>query len=295
MHSNGAVKNVLSFDIEDTFQYLYRNKNGKQAAPTQQVVESTMALVNILAEYKVSATFFILGIVAECFPELIANVANAGHEIATHGHSHKFVSSMSPDEFYEDVTRSLSLLSSASDYQVIGYRAPAFSITSANCKWVWERLQQAGIRYDSSVVSGRWFENKGQQNLSPFALNSDLTELPITTINYGNRSFPLGGTYFRLFPYSVIRNTVIAENASGRPAVIYLHPYEFDFYQLPTRRKDFDYSGVPLKQRVLTEVHRGVRHINRTSSRLKLERLLSEFEFTTAASLLDKSKLPLKK
>ena len=99
---------------------------------------------------KVQGTFFVLGWIAERYPELVRRIQKEGHEIACHGHSHKLIYTQTRDEFRQDVKKAKSILENIIGGEVIGYRAPSYSITHKS-QWAFEVLAEEGFKYDSSV------------------------------------------------------------------------------------------------------------------------------------------------
>ena len=140
----------MSVDVEDWFQV--ENLKPVIARSTwdsreRRVERNTMRLLEVLGENQASGTFFILGWVAERHPDLIRRIADAGHEIASHGYGHELLYNLTESEFRADVERSKKLLEDTTGQQVVGYRAPSFSITD----WAVSVLQEMGFEYDSSV------------------------------------------------------------------------------------------------------------------------------------------------
>src|SRR5438105_10620758 len=147
------MQNALSIDVEDWFCA----NNLASLIPRQQwdqcesrVVGTTREVLSILQAGSTRATFFVLGWVAERFPQLVREIVAAGHELATHGYFHRLLTEMTPAEFEEDLGRSLDVLRNISSEPVIGFRAPSFTIVKSTF-WALPILERAGIRYDSSV------------------------------------------------------------------------------------------------------------------------------------------------
>ncbi len=276
--------NMLSFDVEDSFQILYRDTSGKTTPPTQQVVVSTEQILGILKRHNTKGTFFILGTVAEAFPNLVKQIADQGHEIATHGHTHRFVSSLSQDEFDYELKTSLSILRKLSGQPVVGHRAPAFSIDAEGMEWAFETMRANDILYDSSIV--KQFDASQPSNAKPFTTTGGIIEVPMPRVSFGVKQGLIGGSYLRLFPYSLIRSRIKQSNSLDANSLVYMHPYEFDTYQFDSYPMTFDYSGVPIKQRVETRVAKIQRKINRSKSAQKLASLITEFKFFPIATAL---------
>ncbi len=193
-------------------------------------VERNMdVILSMLDERGIAATFFTLGWIAERYPAMVKRMASCGHEIASHGSSHRRVSDQSPEQFLEDVTRSKALIEDLCGMEVKGYRAPSFSIGASNL-WALDVLQEAGYRYSSSIYPIA-HDHYGMPEAPRFGFrHGDLLELPATTISLFNRNLPAsGGGYFRLLPYSVSRWMMHRVNESDRePCIFYFHPWEID-------------------------------------------------------------------
>ncbi|MCZ8243211.1 MAG: DUF3473 domain-containing protein [Microcystis sp. LE19-131.1A] len=263
--------NALTFDVEDYFQVeSFTNivSRGDWSQYPIRVVENTQRILNLLREYKTHATFFVLGWVADRYPELVQEIADDGHEIATHGYWHQLIYRQTPEEFATDLENSLEAIQKAlGSYSVVGYRAPVFSITNQSL-WALDILQKHGIKYDSSIFPVAVHDRYGISNADRFAnqIGEGLWEFPPSTVQLGKRNLPVaGGGYFRLFPLPLTRWAIRQINAEGQPAVIYLHPWEFD----PEQPR---ISGASLLSRF-----RHYLNLEQTESRLR--KLLEEFQF----------------
>ncbi len=233
---NNRILNALTVDFEDWYHGLTRtNPHPERWDDLRSRIEVTASLLlDLLAEIDLHATFFILGDVAQRFPQLIRRISEMGHELASHGFSHRPVYLLTPEEFRRDLDRTHKLISDITGVGVIGFRAPYFSIDERNL-WSFEVLDQAGYHYDSSVFpsktilygypSANRFPNRPQPGYR-------IIEYPITTIRLLGHNFPLsGGFYSRMLPYQIIRWGVRKINKQGVPAIIYIHPWELDLHQ----------------------------------------------------------------
>ena len=234
---------------------------------------NVIALLEMLARNKAKATFFVLGWVGERKQEMVRTIRQEGHEIATHGYSHRLLTSLTPGEFEDDLTKSLAVLRSCISDPVVGFRAPSFTVTKGTL-WALDTLAKHGILYDSSVFPVGFHPDYGMPDSPrrPYKIREGLWELPLSTVEIGSRRLPIsGGGYFRIFPYAVTRMGIRRLNKEGLPVVFYLHPWEID----------------PAQPRVRLPWLKKFRHycnLDKTISRL--ERLLSEFQFTTLRSLV---------
>ncbi len=231
-----SILNALSVDVEDWFHVSLFRRHVKRSHWDD--LESTVApnvcrILNLFAKYDVRATFFILGWVAERYPEIVLAIKEQGHEIASHGYGHQVVFEQTPTEFYDDVKRSIEILENIGGAPVKGYRAPSYSITRASL-WAWEKLVKLGITYDSSVFPIKHdLYGVADAPRFPFKVTvageGELTEFPITTVKYFGRNIPMaGGGYLRLYPFWFFKRSIQKLNNEGKPAVIYFHPWEVD-------------------------------------------------------------------
>lgn len=273
------VLNALSVDVEDWFHVGAFERTISRSSwdgLTHRVERNTDAVLALFADAGVSATFFTLGWVAERYPALMRRIAEAGHEVASHGYDHARVFTLSPEVFRADLRRSRALLEDASGQRVIGYRAPSFSIDHRT-PWAHAILAEEGYRYSSSVAPIR-HDHYGWPESPRFAwrpvTGSDLLELPVTTAEFGGRRLAAGGGgFFRLLPYGFSRWAIRQVNGREKqPAIIYFHPWEID----PDQPR---VAGAPLRSRL--------RHYSNLSVMAdKLRRLTQDFSWTRVDALV---------
>jgi polysaccharide deacetylase family protein (PEP-CTERM system associated) len=282
---NGAT-NILTLDIEDWCQSspeIFNTVGTPHASsPTMQVVANTRRLLRILDEFKTRSTCFVLGSVAEAFPDLVCEIRDSGHEIASHGYHHLPVYLLKPSEFKNDVTRSLECLERISGERIRGYRAPYFSITRVT-DWAIPILADLGLEYDASVfpLNRRYYRIpgwNGNQDVERFPgilefMDKSLFELPPTTVRILGQNLPFGGgAFLGLFPLSLFRWAIRSTNDFGHPSIFYLHPHDLDCRGLC---QSMPHST--LKKRLL----HWVLNIGRRNNEWKLRKLLMEFSFTS--------------
>lgn len=269
------IKNCYTVDLEDWGQ----STLGPDTPITDRVVRNTARNLAILAECSVRATFFVLGKVAEKFPQTIRDVQAAGHEIASHGYGHELVFDLTPERFRDDVQKSLDILAGITGLRPVGYRAPAFSITERSL-WAPQILAELGFKYSSSVFpfAGRRYGIPTAPRFIHVWDSCALVEFPMTTARFLGRNRPVcGGGYFRLLPGMVARAAIRRVNREGRPAVIYMHPYEIDVYELrELKAAGWRFSA---KTHFMQALFRG-----RIEGRLR--KLFAAFRFATMAEIL---------
>ncbi len=228
------VVNAMTVDVEDYFQVsafeAHVDKDQWQTWPLR-VEENTLRILDLFAAHHVRGTFFILGWVAERYPDLVKRIVSGGHEIASHGWDHVRVNTQTPGEFRKDIERTRKLLQDLSGEPVLGYRAASYSI-GASESWAWEQLAEAGYRYSSSIVPIR-HDLYGIPGAPRFAFDTAggrLLEIPITTVPLLGRNINCGGGgWFRLFPYHFSRWALARVNElDGQAGIFYFHPWEID-------------------------------------------------------------------
>ncbi|MGH7515129.1 MAG: XrtA system polysaccharide deacetylase [Gemmatimonadales bacterium] len=271
------MKNVMSVDVEDWFCVYNLSRlvpYADWAKCESRVEHNTVRLLDLFRKHEVEATFFVLGWVADRFPDLVREIEREGHEIASHGFSHRLLTFMSPQEFRADLQRSLEVLAKVTSQEVHGFRAPSFSLTRKTL-WAVDILKETGIRYDSSVFPVGFHPEYGMvdADLRPHQLAPGLTELPMSVAEVFGRRIPCsGGGYFRLYPYAMTRWLMRRCNEQGRAVIFYLHPWEVDPEQPRV-------SGMSWSTRL--------RHYtNLAETEERLERLLGDFTFTSARKLI---------
>jgi polysaccharide deacetylase family protein (PEP-CTERM system associated) len=270
------TRNVLTIDVEDWPQ----STLDASLQITPRARDNTFRLLDLLATTGVKATFFVLGLVAARFPDVVRRITADGHEVGSHGHAHRPVDRMTPEEFRADLRRSIAAIEDAGAGKVLGYRAPDFSISERSL-WALTILAEEGLAYDSSLfpISGPRYGVRASfrepcRILCPAV--SDFVEFPLPTIEWKGFRFPAaGGGYFRLFPYWVTRSAISRMNQAGTPATVYLHPYELD-------AQEFRSTSVPIPWRL-----RLTQGLMRSRVAPRLRRLLRDFSWGPAAAWLE--------
>jgi polysaccharide deacetylase family protein (PEP-CTERM system associated) len=220
-------RHALSVDVEDWYHDV---AVGAVAEPQSRVEANTLRLLELLGEYGTRATFFFLGTVAERCPHLVRQVASAGHELGSHGYTHRPVPWLSRAEFRAEVTRSLRVIEDACGEAVRAYRAPYFSI-AAGMDWPLDVLRDAGVRYDSSILSA-----VGRPALRlvaprvPYALTNGLWEIPVAVLRFARVHYlPMAsGAGLRLLPPAWFDYWLRRFEREVGAGLFYLHPWELD-------------------------------------------------------------------
>ena len=273
--------NALTVDVEEFFQVSLF----KEAAPParwdaypRRAADSVRRLLDLFAARGVKATFFTLGWVAEREKKLMREIAAGGHEIASHGYSHREIGELEPWQFRADLSRARAAIEDTAGVRVTGYRAPSWSIVPSTL-WALEILAEEGYAFDSSIFPIR-HDRYGipDRPRAPHripTMSGSIIEVPPATARAFGQNLPVaGGGYLRHFPPAVIRWGISQMNRDAIPAVVYLHPWEID----PGQPR----IDVPALTRV-----RHYRNLDKVYARL--DALTREFRFGTIAQMLEKN------
>lgn len=236
---------------------------------------SIEALLGLLDQHNVRGTFFVLGWIAKHRPEVVLAIAAAGHEIASHGFWHERVTSLGHQAFRDDVRSSKNALESVTGAEIIGYRAPSFSIIPG-WEWAFDVLIEEGYRYDSSLFpihrDGYGYPGSPRAPHVIERASGRIAEFPLATTSILRYPVPAaGGGYLRQFPLSIIRRAFREASERGEPATFYIHPWEVD----------------PGQPRLAVSALNRLRHYRGLGDTLeRIDLLLTEFRFDTIASHL---------
>ncbi len=272
------IINAMTVDVEDYFHVsAFEGTISRDDWSTLacRVEGNTHRILDLFDENNTTATFFVLGWVAERYPTLVRSIVERGHELASHGFSHVRVTMQTPDKFRNDITRTKQLLEDLAGVRVVGYRAPSYSIGTSNL-WALDELSQAGYEYSSSIYPIK-HDIYGMPDAPRHAFypngSRGILEVPITTLEIAGRRLPCGGGgFFRLYPYRFSKWAFSRVNINERvPGIFYFHPWEID----PDQPRQ---TGISLKTRC-----RHYLHLDRMVSRL--QHLLKDFQWSTMADV----------
>jgi polysaccharide deacetylase family protein (PEP-CTERM system associated) len=280
----GAPQNALSFDVEDYFQVAALasavDRKSWDAQPAR-VDANTARLLDLLARRGVRATFFVLGWIAERHPNIVRDIAAAGHEIACHGYSHELIYRQSPDVFRQETgARSASSRPVADAHPLDA----ATLVHTRQSLWALDILLEQGFEYDSSIFPTHHdLYGIPEAPRVPHRLalpgGGTLLEFPPSTVRLGSWNLPVaGGGYFRLLPLAVTRWAIRRVNREGLPFLFYLHPWEID----------------PGQPRLKVGLKSRFRHYtNIASCERKLDALLGEFPMGPVWDALQAPAIPV--
>ena len=265
------VRHFFTVDVEEYFQvnaFEHAIPRTEWTRWPSRLEHSMTTLLELMDRHRTVGTFFVLGWVADRMPDVVRQIARAGHEVASHGFWHRRAFTMSPVEFREDVRSSKALLEDIVGQAVIGFRAPSFSIIPG-LEWTFDILLEEGFRYDSSLFPVHRREyGYPRAARDPHVLprqTGTIAEFPLATARVAGFSVPAaGGGYLRQLPFALIQRAFRQAEARTQAATFYMHPWEIDADQ-PRVRVD-----------LITRV-RHYRGLKRTLGRV--DRLLSDFRF----------------
>lgn len=268
---------LLSLDVEDWFHlvgagldYQFKKPDGGIASwetRTCRVDQNTRWILDLLDEYGVKATFFILGWIAERFPKLVLEIHNRGHEVASHSYWHRIVYTLEPEEFRQDLRRSVDVLQDITGQKVHGFRASTASITD----WAIDIIAEEGLTYDSSLFPVTYHDVYGrltgtQIDLPIERLSNGLWEVKLSSLKFLGKHIPWsGGGYFRLVPYPLFKWGVTKILRCQGVFQFFIHPWELD-------------NDSPVLQE-LKPVYKFRRYIFIHKTRPRFRRLINDFTF----------------
>ncbi|MDG2282520.1 MAG: DUF3473 domain-containing protein [Longimicrobiales bacterium] len=230
------VRHHFTVDVEEYFHptALTRHYPMAEWSTLERRAPAVMdRLLDVLAGHEVTGTFFILGWLAEQEPEMVRRCSEAGHEIASHGYEHELVGELGPDGFRESVRRSRAILQDLTGRDVIGYRAPSFSIVPG-LEWAFDTLLEEGYRYDASLFPITQHPTYGYPSSPPDPHWIErpagrIAEFPSTTARWLGKTLPAsGGAYFRVLPPTLVYRGLSQASERGEPGMFYIHPWELD-------------------------------------------------------------------
>jgi len=271
------MNNAMTVDLEDWHHSIDSIPFEDWDKYESRVEANTYKILENFKESDVKATFFILGYIAEKYPSLVKEISSLGHEIATHGYSHRLIYRLTPKEFRDDLKRSIAAIEDVSRQKVLGFRAPYWSITKESY-WALDILQEEGIIYDSSIYPIKtYLYGIPDAPVYPYVVKENnrkkLIEFPPSTVTvFGKRVPVAGGFYMRLLPYWFIKSGIKRINKDGQSAIVYIHPPEFD-PQKPVVK-------LPFMEKIL-------HYYNLDVMEGKIKQLISEFQFGTIKEILN--------
>lgn len=268
---------IMCVDLEEWYDINLASGIDKVNAE-KRVKENVDILLKIFDRENVKATFFVVGSIAEQYPEMLKLIRSRGHEIGCHSYAHKLIYEQSPEEFRKDTVKAKSIIEDIIGEDIVSYRAPSWSITKKSF-WALKILQEEGFKYDSSIFP---FENflygvkdapEGIYSTQKYNEQTNMIECPPSVIKIGKFVVPYsGGTYIRFLPYVFVKLFININSKNGRASVVYIHPWEID--------KNTPRIKMRIRDRIITYFG-----INRNFK--KLNNLIRDFKFDSMKNCLN--------
>lgn len=268
--------NAISFDVEEWY---HRNDLDIPAHRIDgnrgKVVEDVGKILHLLRCYRTKATFFIVGSLAEEYPEMVQKISEEGHEIASHSYNHHLVYKQKPEEFRKDLRMSISVLEKVSGKRVLGYRAPSWSITEES-SWALDIMKEEGLWYDSSIFPVKTpLYGISNADIYPGEIRSGLLEFPVSIgICLGKKIPFTSGIFFRLMPCWLMRTFGRDTNIQNQAFIVNIHTWEMESF----------------KERLKIARHQGIRYRTKFSflgkTERKLKMMLNSFTFAPVKEVI---------
>ncbi|EIJ32844.1 polysaccharide deacetylase family protein [Thiothrix nivea] len=259
---------IFSADIEDWQQSVY----DFDREVSSRVLYNTSRLLDILDEHDVTGTFFVQGMVAEKFPQLVSSISRAGHELACHSHTHRRLYNLTEAQFRAELHRSVAILEDIGGEKILGFRAPTFSVREKILGWYCDALKTEGIVYDSSIMLStvRGCYGVGDAGILQRMAEQGLRSYPMSVSRVLGKNIPvLGGGYFRIYPYWLTQ--WLSRNLDQESSIFYIHPYDLDSHEYREVSRQVE---IPAKMAIHQFALRG-------SVEGKLRRLLLDYPFSS--------------
>ncbi|MDT3740044.1 MAG: polysaccharide deacetylase family protein [Candidatus Kapabacteria bacterium] len=273
-----ADNNIFTVDLEDRIYTVDYHTDLKASTINQiksTLINNTNEILRILRSSDCTATFFVLGKLADDLPALIKKIQDDGHEIACHGYDHKSLKLMNPNSFRIDLERASNAIYGACGTVPRGFRAPYFSISDSNL-WTVDILKEMDFDYDSSVQPFGYHPDYGYSNSSANIYNfkNGLTEIPLSVSEFSKLRIPCsGGAYFRFYPYKLFSHLFRTSFKQNNHSIFYIHPWELsksDYLEPDSRLSTFR------------------KYYNTENTISKLEKFAVEFQFVSISQFLNK-------
>ena len=235
MATRGEPPLALSVDVEDYFQVqAFAGRVSREDWPRfpPRVERNVDRLLDLFDESGAKGTFFVLGWIAQRHPALVGRIAGRGHEVGSHGVTHRMITELTPSEFRKEALDSRLILEDLAGAPVAGFRAPSYSINRSTL-WALEVLRETGYTYDSSVypIRGRRY-GYPEGPVLPARISAgerDIAEFPLPTLALGPLRMPvLAGAYLRLLPSWVSVAAAGYHERHRIPLAVNVHPWEID-------------------------------------------------------------------
>jgi len=188
-------------------------------------------ILEIFKNYQVSSTFFVSGGIARSSPEVVEEIHNLGHEVASHGYCHEDLTQLDKNDFEKMEKMNKGLLTKITGDKPKGFRAPAFNINTE----IINSLERIGYVYDSSVVPSikipGWFGSYGvplhpyhpsKHSVIEVCEGRNFYEVPLAAFPF-LRLPAAGGWFLRNAGVDYIKAAINLLLRRKYPVVLYVH------------------------------------------------------------------------
>jgi len=264
--------NCFTVDFEDWYQGIELPFSDWHKYE-RRIEKGFYRVLELLNAYNSKATFFTLGWIAETYPHLVKEVADAGHELGSHGYSHEKVYNQTPEEFRHEIRQTKNIIEQLTGKEVTTHRSPFFSITSKSL-WALDILAEEGYKIDCSISPIKtWRYGISSCPDSVFRIKeNNLIEFPVSRFSFLRKKWAVGGAYFRIFPYSFTLNGMRQRIKNNLPNMFYIHPWEYD----P------EHPHVKFERRAML-----THYANLKKTYSNTQKLLSRLQFDTVTNLVN--------
>jgi hypothetical protein len=266
-YTEKPIRNMLSFEVEDTFHV--DSPNFDSGDEKSRIIPILIHLLNLLDNFNVRATFFILGSVASKFPEIVTLLDSRGHEVASHGFSHRELTGLEPENLESEIRLSKETLENILKRPIMGFKSAGDPLEKDHID-ILNVISNAGYLYDCSTRSGIF----AGKSTNPFDISFKDERSMVIVPQSAARRFRVWlrfGENLRLYPSWFTIKSITDLNRRGSPALINMKLWEFDKHQFRNAGADF------LSYR---------RYGNLNFAEEKFLKILGMFEFGTCARVL---------
>jgi len=222
-------------DIEDWYHLDYFS--GKETDKAYSMLDGVVNYIELLGKYDIKTTFFTLSELADSAREIILYAAEQGHEIACHGKDHVRPVLKDVDVFRREIVEAKETLSNLIGKEVVGYRAPCYSIDRER----YDVVMAAGFKYSSSKISFNQHPLYRELDLSDFEqqvpgfyCKNGFYEFELSTQPFLGKNIPVsGGGYIRILPWAFMKPMISSYLTTAELYVLYIHPFELSRRQMP--------------------------------------------------------------
>ena len=233
LRTAGRAPRVLTVDAEEWFHVCgddYYSDPRRWSSFAPRIERTFLWLLDRLGAGRHRATIFVLGWIADRYPELVREASRRGHEIGLHGDLHRRADELSAAEFRRDLVRGRERVERATGLRPTAHRAAEWSVRGPDDAAL-RVLVAEGFGCDASMTAVPPLGRAGNL-LGPHRLEFDdgaLVEMPPLTGRGFGRRIPMGGGWaFRMLSPHKLAAAEEGYRDRGHPAVFTFHPWEFD-------------------------------------------------------------------